>query len=232
MVELTPRCGFIACEGRPVSVMLGLKMSSRDFDHDSEPQADLEQAEPAEPADTLRSQKPRRVSFASHTVSDPTWDPIHSTVIHKLDCRHVDTVRKIATTSFPQAWESKDFAYFLSHPASHSFGLFHRSFDSRKAELQAYFIGFLVKGDLDIISVATRTDQRRKGYGESVMRYVRSLPQVRRVFLEVDKENTAALKMYLKLGFEIVGQRKKYYENKRDAFVMRWQARAINTKFN
>jgi [ribosomal protein S18]-alanine N-acetyltransferase len=199
-------------------------MSSRDFDRDTESLT--------EPTDALSAQKPSRVSFAARTVSDPTWDPIHSTIIHKLDCRHVDMVRKIATHSFPQAWETKDFAYFLSHPSSHSYGLFHRQFDSRKAELQAYFIGFLVKGDLDIISIATRPDHRRKGYAESVMRYVRSLPNVRRVFLEVDKENAAALKLYTKIGFEIVGQRKKYYENKRDAFVMRWQARSAQSKFN
>ncbi|GEM_PF-669527 len=200
-------------------------MSSRDTDHDSEPQSEV--------TDTLSSQKPKRVSFVARTVNDPTWDPVHSTVIQKLDCRHVDLVRKIALLSFPDAWESKDFAYFLSHPSGHSFGLFQKSFDSRKPELQAYFIGFLVKGDLDIISIATRSDQRRKGYAESVMRYVRSLPNVRRVFLEVDKENTAAIKLYTKIGFEIVGQRKRYYENKRDAYVMRWQhAKYTPSKLN
>lgn len=199
-------------------------MSSRDFDADPELKS--------EPADELSACKPKRVSFAARTVNDPTWDPVHSTLIHRLDGRHVEAVHKIAVGAFPKAWEVKDFAYFLSHPSSHSYGLFHRAFDSRKAELQSFFIGFLVKGDLDVISVATRNDQVRKGHAESLLRYVRSLPTVRRVFLEVDKENAAAVKLYTKLGFSIVGQRKRYYENTRDAFVMRWQVRSPTTKIN
>jgi len=44
---------------------------------------------------------------------------------------------------------------------------------------------------------------------------------VRRARLEVRVSNSAALELYLKYGFEIVSQRKRYYtDNDEDAYIM------------
>lgn len=40
------------------------------------------------------------------------------------------------------------------------------------------------------------------------------------ITLEVNKENLAAIHLYQKYGFEIKGTRKKYYDNKFDAYIM------------
>ena len=49
---------------------------------------------------------------------------------------------------------------------------------------------------------------------------------IRRIFLEVNENNKAAIILYEKNGFETIGRRKAYYggkgENKEDALIMRY----------
>ena len=40
------------------------------------------------------------------------------------------------------------------------------------------------------------------------------------ITLEVRENNFAATRLYEKLDFQVVGRRKKYYENKFDAIIM------------
>ena len=41
------------------------------------------------------------------------------------------------------------------------------------------------------------------------------------VFLEVSVNNSVALQLYKQFGFEVLGQRKRYYSDGSDAYVMR-----------
>lgn len=47
------------------------------------------------------------------------------------------------------------------------------------------------------------------------------LPQMYRVFLEVDEKNVAAIRLYQKLGFKKIHIRKNYYQNNNAAIVMK-----------
>lgn len=40
------------------------------------------------------------------------------------------------------------------------------------------------------------------------------------ITLEVSEKNPIAMHLYKKFGFEVVGKRKKYYDNKYDAYIM------------
>ena len=40
------------------------------------------------------------------------------------------------------------------------------------------------------------------------------------ITLEVNVQNTPAIHLYEKYGFETIGKRKKYYNNQFDAFIM------------
>jgi ribosomal-protein-alanine N-acetyltransferase len=142
--------------------------------------------------------------------------PLHPVA---LDCRHLDAVRALAARCFTRAWGSQDFAYFLSHECRQAWGIFSADSPPR---LAAYFLGLLVQGELDVISVATEPLARRQGLAARLIRQACADPAVEKAFLEVDVGNTAAIALYRKLGFQPTGVRRGYYEGKSDAQLMAW----------
>ncbi len=77
----------------------------------------------------------------------------------------------------------------------------------------------------EILNVAVHPDQRRHGIGWALVEDVLwrfAGEGVGLVFLEVRESNTAAQRLYQRMGFESVGKRSGYYrEPKEDAVVMR-----------
>jgi GNAT superfamily N-acetyltransferase len=92
----------------------------------------------------------------------------------RLNGGHVPAVREIARVSFPRLWEPKEFAYFLDHDCGLCLA------DVKDGKLRGYFLGLLVAGDLDVVSVATDPHFRRQGVGEGLMRAALSRPSVGR----------------------------------------------------
>ena len=78
--------------------------------------------------------------------------------------------------------------------------------------------------DTDILNVAVRSDCRRRGIAEALMRELDRLLPLRgaeRITLEVRASNDPAIRLYEKLGYARVGLRKGYYEKPReDAVIM------------
>ena len=77
--------------------------------------------------------------------------------------------------------------------------------------------------DGGILNVAVKKSERRKGYGKTLMQSALDFLKEKgkeNVFLEVRRSNLAAQNLYFSLGFTKIGERKKYYENTEDAFVL------------
>ena len=93
-----------------------------------------------------------------------------------------------------------------------------------EGEVVAYIVYWQIRDDVQINNVAVHPDHRGLGLGEAMMRY--AIAKVRAagagfVTLEVRQSNTAAVTLYKKLGFEILGTRKNYYTKPdEDAHVM------------
>lgn len=138
--------------------------------------------------------------------------------LRALTAADVPGVMAIASLSFPKIWAEKDFYSFLEHNAKYAQG----AIDLQTGRLVGYFIGLNVAGDLDIISIATDPRYRRAGIADSLLREAQNASQIFRITLEVDVENIPAYALYRKLGFEVAGIRKKYYEQTRDAYLMNW----------
>lgn len=81
-----------------------------------------------------------------------------------------------------------------------------------------------VSGEGDITNVAVLPDYRRLGVGSSLIEAViKKAAELKLALLtlEVRRSNTAAQGLYLKYGFEIIGERKHYYsDNREDALIM------------
>ena len=68
--------------------------------------------------------------------------------------------------------------------------------------------------EVELISIAVDRKWRNKGVGLMLMRALFDavlMTPAKRMLLEVAADNTAALKLYAKLGFQKVGERKGYY---------------------
>jgi ribosomal-protein-alanine N-acetyltransferase len=81
-----------------------------------------------------------------------------------------------------------------------------------------------VGDDGELLQIATRKDARCSGVGsallENVLEYAQS-KSLHKVFLEVRKSNTPAIRLYEKFGFVELRTRRGYYDNPtEDALVM------------
>ena len=85
----------------------------------------------------------------------------------------------------------------------------------------------VVQDEAEIIDIRVGEAFRRTGIGESLLTQSFEklrLSEIRSVFLEVRSSNTAALALYEKLGFAMMGRRENYYKTaagREDALTMR-----------
>jgi ribosomal-protein-alanine N-acetyltransferase len=85
----------------------------------------------------------------------------------------------------------------------------------------------IVQDEAEIIDIRVDERYRRSGIGESLLtQSFKKLrfSKIRSVFLEVRSSNTAALALYEKLGFAMMGRRENYYKTatgREDALTMR-----------
>ena len=74
-----------------------------------------------------------------------------------------------------------------------------------------------------IMNIAVRKDFRKKGIGSELLSFLIDEAKSKEkmcITLEVRDDNTPAIELYKKFNFDILGRRKKYYNNVNDAIIM------------
>jgi ribosomal-protein-alanine N-acetyltransferase len=88
-----------------------------------------------------------------------------------------------------------------------------------------YVIARVVAGEADVLNLAVRPSERRRGLGAELLDAGLAAVTERgagEVFLEVRESNVAALTLYGSRGFTVVSRRKGYYRNPvEDALLLR-----------
>ena len=94
-------------------------------------------------------------------------------------------------------------------------------------EIVASENGFIVwrvtTDEAEIITIGVAPEMRRNGIAETMiilMEQELKKQNVVNVFLEVSEVNSAAIKLYEKMGFLVAGKRPKYYDGV-DAIIMK-----------
>jgi ribosomal-protein-alanine N-acetyltransferase len=130
-------------------------------------------------------------------------------------------VRDIEDLSFSNPWSDATFLGEIQNKGISFPLVIVRQADGRVA---GYVIFWHVRDEVQINNVAVHPDFRGKGICEAALKLV--LKEVREkgavfVTLEVRASNTAAIRLYEKLGFKVLDMRKGYYTNPlEDASVM------------
>ena len=119
-------------------------------------------------------------------------------------------------------WSKKQITSQFNKKINYSFGAFY------KKKLLAFIIGDLISiekvSEYEILFLYVKKTHRRKGLANQLVDYCSNLEnkiKLKKIFLEVSKENKVAIKLYEKNDFKLIDIRKKYYENdnkKIDAF--------------
>ncbi|MEO1772857.1 ribosomal protein S18-alanine N-acetyltransferase [Candidatus Enterococcus ferrettii] len=91
------------------------------------------------------------------------------------------------------------------------------------------FLGFhQVLDEIEITNIATLPDYKRQGMAERLFGRLfehACQEKVAQIFLEVRASNLAAYRLYAKMNFEVISERKNYYYSPvEDALIMRWKA--------
>jgi ribosomal-protein-alanine N-acetyltransferase len=144
-------------------------------------------------------------------------------VIRRMTLRDLPDVLRIDRASFPLPWSERSYRFELTeNPASHMLVAVRR--EPNGVRLVGYAGFWLFVDEAHISTLAVDPGYRRMGIGAELLRSV--LDEAARAgadmaTLEVRVSNQAAVDLYHKFGFQIVGRRPKYYrDNGEDALLM------------
>jgi len=148
---------------------------------------------------------------------------VHKFSIAQMKLEDLDQIMAIEKVSFPTAWPRQVFEIELKSP---------RSF-TRVSKIGDKVIGYVVAWTVydegHILNIAVHPEFRRMGIGEELMTDCLDYFSKRRskyALLEVRVSNIGAIKMYEKLGFKSIGNRRGYYNDTgEDAIVMMYTIR-------
>jgi ribosomal-protein-alanine N-acetyltransferase len=144
-----------------------------------------------------------------------------TTSIEPASMRDAAKLSQLHRASFHRGWGQGEFETMLAE----------RNTFTQRLMLGRTLIGFIISrlaaDEAEILSVAVAASHRERGYSsELVANHLGHLAGrgIRRVFLEVEENNTPAVRLYQRVGFTTVGRREQYYRDasgaKLNALVM------------
>ena len=93
-------------------------------------------------------------------------------------------------------------------------------------DIAGYGAIYVVAGEGEIINIAVKSDCRRNGIGEAIVKALlveSEKRQAESVILEVRQSNESAISLYERCGFEKQGIRKNFYEKPVENAVIMWK---------
>lgn len=136
-----------------------------------------------------------------------------------LDFNHLDSVLEIEKESNPYPWTARNFSDCIE-----------KGYYSMVLEDNERLVGFAIMAisseESHLLNIGVNKDFRGSGFGEQILKKMIIAAEVmgsKKIILEVRVSNKIAYRLYEKLGFQEIGERKKYYrlpEGREDAYVM------------
>jgi [ribosomal protein S18]-alanine N-acetyltransferase len=153
------------------------------------------------------------------------------TILDEVRPADADDLVAIHADAFSRSWSADDFAALIADHTVFALALRRQSW-LRRRRMIGFALLRAVAGEAEILTVAVAPAVRGRGLGrllveEALRRLYRE--GIAACFLEVDQANEPAMRLYRSLGFEVIGERKGYYQASGPgggtALVMRVQLR-------
>ena len=93
-------------------------------------------------------------------------------------------------------------------------------------DIIGYYIALFALDECELLNITVTSEQQKNGFGELMLKDLFSecrKANIVNIFLEVRRSNLLAIRLYKKIGFNEVGIRNNYYQNKdskEDAILM------------
>ncbi|WP_102959584.1 ribosomal protein S18-alanine N-acetyltransferase [Mangrovicella endophytica] len=146
------------------------------------------------------------------------WDGLlnseTSIVTADLEMEDLDAAAALHSDAFARPWSGDEFASLLSQEGC--FGFVARRVGQPLLPPLGFVLARVTAGEGEILTIAVDKRARGQGIGRLLMDQVLQRLHADRaesLFLEVDEENAAALRLYQRLRFEEVGRRPAYYSH-------------------
>ncbi|ORE92329.1 GNAT family N-acetyltransferase [Aurantimonas sp. 22II-16-19i] len=126
----------------------------------------------------------------------------------------LDAAAELHSEAFDQPWSGDELGTLLAQRGS--FGFVARLPGLPQSPPLGFVLARSVEGEAEILTITVARRNRRAGVGRMLMDQVLQKLHAERahsLFLEVDEENQAALRLYKRLRFEEVGRRPAYYQH-------------------
>ena len=136
----------------------------------------------------------------------------------------IPAVMQIDRLSFPVPWTERNYRYELTENHASRMMVCEEVLPNGRPVIMGYIGSWLIVDEVHISTLAVHPSFRQQRIAEMLLRTL--LTYTAReggslATLEVRCSNQAALGLYKKLGFEVVGVRRGYYrDNREDAFLM------------
>ena len=131
-----------------------------------------------------------------------------------FDTKYIDEIHNIESVVFPDCYSLDTLNSVIDNKLyKNSLVLIDNDI------LVAYIIVYEVAKEAEIHRIAVNPVCRKKGYGKALIsECIENLKSinVEKIHLEVRKSNVAAISLYKKFGFELIGVRKGYYSDNND----------------
>lgn len=137
--------------------------------------------------------------------------------VSKMTKSDLNEISAVLQTEFDDFWNQNIFEKELENENS----------EYIVARMNNEIVGFggiwITPVDIHITNIVTKKTKRNMGIGSAILQELINLTKSKNyneLTLEVNEKNEVAQKLYMKYGFEVLGRRKRYYDNINDAIIM------------
>lgn len=136
-------------------------------------------------------------------------------MIKQIEENDIEKIYELEKLCFLDAWSKSMLAKEIKKENSFFYGFVINN------ELIGYILLNKCLDEAEILKICVVNKYRKRGIGKKLIDFsVENIPDLKIINLEVRKSNIPAINLYKSKGFEIVGERKKYYKNNEDAVLM------------
>jgi ribosomal-protein-alanine N-acetyltransferase len=138
-----------------------------------------------------------------------TWMAPLGLHIEPAQPRDADAVANLHAKSFYRGWPRQDIEAYLLDPDTPTLV----ACDARR-NIAGFAMLRILGDDVELMTIAVDRKYQGKGVGEALLKACFEdlmMTPARRMILEVAADNPSALRLYQKLGFDKINERKGYY---------------------
>ena len=138
--------------------------------------------------------------------------------ICRMTVQDLDLIKDNLFSEFDDFWNYNMFKQELENPNSKYI------IAKQNSEIVGFAGFWKAVDDVHITNIVTKKIYRNNGIAKLMLEYLINLAKqeenITSITLEVNSKNIAAKKLYDSFNFNVVGYRKKYYNNTDDAIIM------------